>query len=226
MKSRLVIFLVIVALLQVAYALPIPAQANPPGPGDPGYKPGSGTTLCIDVPRVLDAKKLKADEEIVGRVTQDLVYNGKIIVPRDAKVMGKVTDLKLADKDDHETRLLLAFHKIVTKDGREFEFEYPAFIQALAPERRAAANSTNLNSLPVKAELGNATDRVSVMPILLGDKNSVTYGVIIPTANGVFGLPNLKLSDSPKGVYIVAPKGNIKLEYGAQMVLRVASPAK
>jgi hypothetical protein len=64
------------------------------------------------------------------------------------------------------------------------------------------------------------------MPILLVDKNSVTYGLIIPTANGVFGLPNLKLSDSPKGVYIVAPKGNIKLEYGAQMVLRVVSPAK
>ena len=78
----------------------------------------------------------------------------------------------------------------------------------------------------MKAELGNATDRVSVMPILLGDKNSVLYGVIIPTANGIFGLPGLNLSDSPKGVYIVAPKGNIKLEYGAQMVLRVAEPAK
>jgi hypothetical protein len=39
---------------------------------------------------------------------------------------------------------------------------------------------------------------VSVMPILLGDKNSVLYGVIIPTASGMFGLPNLKLSDSPK----------------------------
>jgi hypothetical protein len=140
--------------------------------------------------------------------------------------MGKVADLKVGAKDDPETRLLLAFHKIVTKDGREFEFEYPAFVQALAPERRAAASSTNLNSLPVKAEMGNATDRVSVMPILLGDKNSVLYGVIIPTANGVFGLPNLKLSDSPKGVYIVAPKGSIKLEYGAQMVLRVAEPAK
>ncbi|HEX9256048.1 MAG TPA: hypothetical protein VF938_10900 [Candidatus Angelobacter sp.] len=178
------------------------------------------------MPRVLDAKKLKADEEIVGRVTQDLVYNGKIIVPRDAKVMGKVADLKVGAKDDPETRLLLAFHKIVTKDGHEFEFEYPTFIQALAPERRAAASSTNINNLPVKAELGNATDRVSVMPILLGDKNSVLYGVIIPTANGVFGLPNLKLSDSPKGVYIVAPKGNIKLEYGAQMVLRVAEPVK
>src|SRR6478752_3962083 len=226
MKSRLVALFILVSLLQVAYSLAIQAQANPPGPGEPGYKPGSGTTICIDVPRVLDAKKLKTDEEIVERVTQDLVYDGKIIVPRDAKVINKVTDLKLADKDDHETRLLLAFHKIVTKDGREFEFEYPTFIQALAPERQAAANSTNLNSLPVKAELGNATDRVSVMPILLGDKNSVTYGVIIPTANGVFGLPNLKLSDSPKGVYIVAPKGNIKLEYGAQMVVRVAEPAK
>ena len=199
---------------------------NLPGPGEPGYKPGSGTTICIDVPRSLDAKKLKADEEIIARVTQDLVYDGKVIVPREAKVIGKVAEIKVAAKDDPETRLLLEFHKIVTKDGREFEFEYPAFIQALAPERRVAANSTNLNDLPIKAELGSATDRVSVMPVLLGDKNSVTYGVIIPTAKGVYGFQNLKLSDSPKGVYIVASKGNIKLEYGTQMVVRVASPAK
>jgi hypothetical protein len=203
-----------------------PGAAALPGPGEPGYKPGSGTTICVDVPRSLDAKKLKADEEIIARVTQDLIYDGKTIVPREAEVMGKVVDVKLAAKDDPETRLLLAFYKIVTKDGREFQFEFPAFIQALAPERRAAASSTNINNLPVKAELGNAMDRVSAMPILLGDKNSVTYGVIIPTASGVFGLPNLKLSDSPKGVYIAAPKGNVKLEYGARMVLRVAAPAK
>ena len=226
MKSRLVASVLFLFVLTVALMLSIQAQNNPPGPGDPGYKPGSGTTICVDVPRSLDARKLKVGDEVIARVTQDLIYDGKVIVPREAKVFGKVADLKLAAKDDPDTRLLLEFQKIVIKDGREFEFEYPAFIQALAPERRAAASSTNLNELPVKAELGNAVDRVSTMPILLGDKNSVTYGVIIPTANGVFGLPGLKLSDSPKAVYIVARKGNIKLEYGAQMVLRVASPAK
>jgi hypothetical protein len=203
------------------------ASGNPPAPGEPGYKPGSGTTITVDVPRVLDAKKLKQGEEIQARVTADLVYDGKIIVPREAKVLGKIEDLKLSAKDDPETRLLLSFEKIVTKDGREFQFEYPAFVQALGPERRAAALSTsNHNDLPVKAEMGNAVDRVNTVPFIMGDKSSATYGVILPTASGVFALPGLKLSDSPKGVYIVAPKGNIKLEYGAQMVLRVAAPAK
>jgi hypothetical protein len=226
MKAILVTLLLLVSFLQVALGLPIQAQNNPPGPGDPGYKPGSGTTICVDVPRSLDARKLKSGDEIIARVTQELVYEGKVIVPREAKVMGKVVEVKLAAKDDPETRLLLEFHKIVTKDGRKFDFQYPAFVKALAPEQRVAVASTNLNELPIKAELGNAIDRVSNMPILLGDSNSPTYGVIMPFASGVFGLPGLKLSDTPKGVYIVAPKGNIKLEYGAQMVLRVASPAK
>ena len=226
MKICLVISFLIVSLLSVTFLSSAQAQNTAPGPGDPGYKPGSGTTVCVDIPRVLDAKKLKTGEEIVARVTQDLVYEGKVIVPREAKAFGKVADLKLGEKEDPETRLLLTFEKIVTKDGREFQFEFPAFVQALAPERRAAASSTNINNLPVKAELGNAMDRVSAMPILLGDKNSVTYGVIIPTATGVFGLNNLKLDDTPKGVYIVAPKGNIKLEYGAQLVLRVGTLAK
>lgn len=226
MKTCSVISFLIVSLLSVTFLSSAQAQNTAPGPADPGYKPGSGTTVCVDIPRVLDAKKLKTGEEIVARVTQDLVYEGKVIVPREAKVFGKVADLKLGEKEGPETRLLLTFEKIMTKDGREFQFEFPAFVQALAPERRAAASSTNINNLPVKAELGNAMDRVSAMPILLGDKNSVTYGVIIPTATGVFGLNNLKLDNTPKGVYIVAPKGNIKLEYGAQLVLRVGTPAK
>jgi hypothetical protein len=227
MRSLLFLTLVIVSLLQATFGRSLQtAQGNPPGPGDPGYKPGSGTTICVDVPRVLDAKKLKLGEEIVARVTDDLIYEGKVIVPREAKVFGKVSDLKVGTKDDPETRLLLEFAKIVTKDGREFEFEYPAFIQALAPERRAAASSTNLSDLPVKQELGNAVDRVSSMAVRPGDKNSVMYGVIYPTATGVYGFKDLKLSDSPKGSYIVAARGNIKLEYGAQFVLRVAAPAK
>jgi hypothetical protein len=225
MKNFLVTSFLLISLLPAIFLPSAQAQSTPPGPGDPGYKPGSGTTICVDIPRALDVKKLKAGEEIIARVTQDLVYEGKIIVPREAKVFGKIADLKLGEKDDPETRLLLTFEKVVTKDGREFQFEFPAFVQALAPERRAAASSTNINNLPVKAELGNAMDRVSAMPILLGDKNSVTYGVIIPTAKGVFGLNNLKLDDTSKGVYIVAPKGNIRLEYGAQLVLRVATPA-
>lgn len=230
MKFRLlasyITSLLLLLLLQVTFAYPAQAQSNPPGPGEPGYKPGSGTTLCVDIPRTIDAKKLKAGEEIDARITDDLMYDGKVIVPRETKVIGKVADLKVGAKDDPETRLLLQFEKIVIKDGREFVFEYPAFIQALAPERRAAASSTNLNELPVKAEMGKALDRVSATPVRLGDKNSVLYGVIIPSARGVYGLNGLKLSDSLKGVYIVAAKGNIKLEYGAQLVLCVATPAK
>jgi len=226
MKPHLVSALVFLSLLQTIPVYGLQTQANSPGPGDPGYRPSSGTLVCVDLPRSLDARKLKQGDEIVSRITQDLIYDGKVIVPREAKVIGSVADLKVGTKDDLESRLLLVFRKIVTKDGREFEFEYPAFVRALAPERRAAASSTNLSDLPVKAELGNAVDRVSTAPITLGDKNGVTYGVILPTATGVFGLNGLRLSDSSKGVYIVAPKGNIKLEYGAQMVLCVAAPAK
>ena len=226
MRLRTSLILFVAFLLHTSFSLAAQSPANPAGPGDPGYKPGSGTTICVDVPRVLDAKKLKLGEEIVARVTDDLIYEGKVIVPREAKVFGKVSDLKVGTKDDPETRLLLEFAKITTKDGREFEFEYPAFVQALAPERRAAASSTNLSDLPVKQELGNAVDRVSSMAVRPGDKNSVMYGVIYPTARGVYGFNSLKLSDDTKGSYIVAQKGNIRLEYATQFVLRVAAPAK
>lgn len=221
-------FFIVVLLLSCCVAqAPSSGQANAPGPGDPGYKPGSGSLFVVDLPRALDAKKLKQGDELQARITDDLIFDGKVIVATGSKVFGKVEDVKLSVKDDPETRLLLSFTKIVTKDGREFQFEYPAFIQALGPERRAGGLSgSNHEDLPVKAELGNAVDRVNSVPFSQGDRSSPRYGLILPTASGVFGLPGLKLSDSAKGVYIVAPKGNIKLEYGTQMVLRVAAPAK
>src|SRR5690242_19292710 len=85
MKGFLVTFFLLVSLLPAIFLPSAQAQSTPPGPGDPGYKPGSGTTICVDIPRPLDAKKLKAGEEIIARVTQDLVYEGKVIVPREAK---------------------------------------------------------------------------------------------------------------------------------------------
>jgi hypothetical protein len=220
-------FIVLLLSACIVAQAPTAQQSNPPGPGDPGYKPSSGSVFVVELPRSLDARKVKQGEELQARITEDLLYEGKVIVASGAKVFGRVEDVKLSAKDDPETRLLLSFARIVTKDGREFQFEYPAFLQALGPERRAAANSvSNHEDLPVKAELGNAVDRVAIVPFTQGDRSSATYGLIFPTATGVYGLPGLKLKDSPKGVYIVAPKGNIKLEYGAQMVLRVATPAK
>jgi hypothetical protein len=46
------------------------------------------------------------------------------------------------------------------------------------------------------------------------------------TARGVIGLKGMEMADSPQGPVILAKKSNIKLEYGTQMVLIVATPAK
>ena len=165
-------------------------------------------------------------DEIQARVTSDLIVGGRMVVPSGAKVLGKVVDLHLAGKDDPDTRLLVVFEKITTQEGRSFHFAYPAFVKALAPDQRVAMAHTNFNDLPIKAELGKTMDRVTNWPVLPGDSNSVMYGVISPIATGVFGFDRLKLRDTPMGVYIIAPKGNIKLEYGAQMVLSVPTPAK
>jgi hypothetical protein len=222
--KRCLAVLFVIALCFLGGARPAQAQTALDDGRDSGFKLTSGALLCTDLPRSLDARKLKRGDDIVARVTQDLLSGRRVIVPREAKVIGRVAELKLPARKDHETRLLLVFEKVITKAGKEIQFQYPAFVKALAPDQQVAIASTNLNDLPIKAELGKAIDRVSNMPVLMGDSNSPTYGLIMPFATGVFGLPGLKLEDTPRGVYIVAPKGNIKLEYGAQMVLSVATP--
>jgi hypothetical protein len=202
-----------------------PAPAPTLNPGDPGYKLPSGVTVLAELTKAIDTKKIAAGDEVQAKVEWEIRYDGQVVVPLDAKIVGHVREVKAYDKDDPESRLRMDFEKIVLKDGREIPFEYPALVAALAPERRVAGKP-NFSDLPVKAELGTSAQRINANPNIQGANASLTAGMISGTARGVIGLKGLEMADGPQGPVILAKKSNIKLEYGTQMVLIVATPAK
>lgn len=52
----------------------------------------AGTIIPAALSKSVDAKKAKPGDKIEARITMDLLCNGKVVTPRDTKVIGHVTE--------------------------------------------------------------------------------------------------------------------------------------
>ena len=89
-----------------------------------------GTILSVELSKSLDAKKLKASDKFEARTAIDLLSHGQIVVPRNTKVIGHVTEAKAHSKESADSILGLTFDRMISKDGREIPLQ--AAVQALA----------------------------------------------------------------------------------------------
>src|SRR5579859_3777969 len=77
-----------------------------------------GSVIPVQLTKSIDVKKAKSGDEVVARVTQDMKGgNGDVVVPKDAKVMGHVTEAQKRSKEQKESQLGIAFDKLVMKSG-------------------------------------------------------------------------------------------------------------
>ena len=69
-----------------------------------------GSVIPVQLSKTLDAKKLKPGDEVYAEVTQDLkAGNGEIIVPKNTKITGKVTEAQARNKQEKESQVGIAF---------------------------------------------------------------------------------------------------------------------
>lgn len=208
------------------------AKQDPASAGE--YQPGTGTTILAQFTKSLNVRKLKVGAEVDGYVIQDLVYKGKLIVPRDSKVVGHVTEAIASTKEQPHSRLGLLFDKVVLKNKKELKFQYPAVITALAPPIKwNLVSTTNIQDMPVQMEKGIDTGGAAVSaivanPNLAGANMRATgTGAINPGSHGVTGIKGLGLDTTNPGITVISSlKGDIKLQFDTQMVLRVTAPPK
>jgi hypothetical protein len=209
------------------------SSAGTPKANEPSFRPGSGTIIVIELTKGLNAKKVATGERVDAIVTQDLLYQGKVIIPSNVKVLGHVTEVKASDKEDPESRLGMVFDKIILRDGREMPFQRPAIVEALAPQMRLVRTANqNVADLPIKMQRGQAsgdsvTQAVGPETRINGGTNITATGALSQGARGVIGIKGLALnSPYPETSVITSSKGDVKLDYGTQMVLRVTNAIK
>jgi hypothetical protein len=225
---------------------PATAQSTGTNSGQASGAPriSAGSVIPVQLTKSVDAKKLKTGDEVEAKVTQDMkAANGAVVVPKDTKVVGHVTEAQARNKEQKESQIGLAFDHAVMKNGGDIPL--PMSIQAIIAPPSSNNNNAGSESSGQPAygggggTPGNGAGRStgSGMPSRAPSSSTTVPGEgatqastdprqpITGNTQGVVGISNLKLSTSAnatQGSIVSSEKGNVKLESGTFMLLRVS----
>jgi len=100
-----------------------------------------GSVIPVQITKTVDAKKAKTGDEVVATVTQDMkTTNGDVLVPKDTKVIGHVTEAQARNKEQKQSELAIAFDRAVVKgDPMQLPMSIQAVIAPPSTSNNAAA---------------------------------------------------------------------------------------
>ena len=207
----------------------------------------AGTLINAELNGSLDSKKVKPGDAVNAHTATDLKTNdGRIVLPKGTKIIGRVTQASARGAGGPESSLGLVFDKAILKSGQEIPLN--AAVQAVG----AAPSGSFDNSLPAGEPLGGTrpaapgggvqgtsqgTSRggtvngASSTPNGIGDPSagvnsppnteSVNSGQWDANTRGVVGLHNLSLNAAGEGQgsVIKSTGKNVKLDSGTRLLL-------
>jgi hypothetical protein len=226
---------------------PTTAQPSTAAPTQP-TRIAPGSVIPVQLTKSVDAKKVKTGDQVEVKVTQDMkTQSGQVLMPKDTKIVGHVTEVQGRTKDQKESQLGITFDHAVLKVGGDVPL--PASIQAViappsqnpdnagsgssggapSPSQGGGNSPSGAGSRPGTSGGGSSPQAPSSYPAG-GDQSSASSGngasmpQITAKTEGVIGISNYKLStpgDVTQGSVVSSEKSNVKLESGTLMLLRV-----
>lgn len=97
----------------------------------------SGTTFNAELSSPVDSKKCKPGDEVSGKTTEAVKSEGRTIIPKGSKLVGRVTQASARGKGEAESSLAIVFDKAILKHGEEIPLSVA--IQALASAQGGAS---------------------------------------------------------------------------------------
>ncbi len=218
------------------------AESNQP-------KIAPGSVIPVQLTKTVDAKKAKTGDEVVAKVTTDMkTQTGQILVPKDTKVIGHVTEAQVRHKDEKESQLGIAFNQAVLNNQ---QVQLPMSIQAVIGQEN---NSNNNNAAadnggggaPAPSAGGSSGSAMGGRSPSMGSGQSQSPNMpstsgtpsgsdetqsagsrrpqITGQTQGVIGISNVTLSqasNNQQGSVLTSDKNNVKLESGTMLLLKV-----
>ena len=219
-----------------------PAQAAAPQSSTPAQptRIAAGTVIPVSLTKSVDAKKAKTGDEVIAKVTEDMkTSSGEVVVPKDTKVVGRVTEVQSRNKEQKESAIGIAFDRAVMKNGSEMQM--PMSIQAIIGQQNnqnggnagpTGVPNAGTSGSPSPSRAGAAGSAQSPTPSDPNAGNNMprdTPGTnarppITAQTEGVVGISDVKLTTAApanQGSLVSSEKNNVKLESGTWMLLRV-----
>jgi len=210
------------------------AAGNAQGPSAPLLE--DRTILYLELSKTLDAKKAKVGDPVSAVLLTDVLSHGKIVVHRDSKVVGHVTEAQPHSKDTPESRLGIVFDKIIAKGGQEIPFV--SVLMSLSPAPRLQVESMN-GPAPPGANPASSPQQERHYPTPKGpsvpipgsskdpsreDMGSITHGTRNDLAPSIIDGLSLEKSADGSDRVVVSLKQTVKLESGVRLELKTVSP--
>jgi hypothetical protein len=223
------------------------ATSTDPAPQTQSPRIAPGSVIPVELTKTIDAKKAKTGDEVMAKVTQDMKDNGgAVIVAKDTKMVGHVTEAQARTKEQKESEVGITFDKAVSKNGEEMKLamSIQAIVAPVNPGTNPSADGKGYGQNAPATGSGTTTPPTgghnapmegsgrppspSAVPNS-GTEASSNAGTgarppINANTQGVIGRPDLKLAaaqDTTQGSVVSSEKNNVKLESGTLLLLRV-----
>jgi hypothetical protein len=223
-----------------------PASGSQAQSGHP-MRVAPGSVIPVQLTKTVDAKKAKNGDQVVAKVTMDMkTQSGEVLVPKDTKVIGHVTEAQPRNKEQKESQLGIAFDHAVTKDGKDMQM--PMSIQAVIGQQEQQNQQSDANTPAGKQEAPGVPSGAAPVNGTAAKTSGTNGGPPPPSASssaggdngeaasnggrppinaqtqGVIGISNLTLSPAGSGAQgsvMTSEKNNVKLESGTMLLLKV-----
>lgn len=192
----------------------------------------AGTIIPVELSKSLDARKAKVGDPIECKLPADVLLHGKIVIPRETRIVGHITDVKAPSKETPGASLGIAFDSMVMKKAEETAIH--VILQAVGRPLSLVDSPAHRNEVgdPSAGGAGRTTanpsrmeERVAAIPLDAAGMNRdtpppTTMAPLGPTSKGVVGMKGLSLDTSGQAPVIRSESGNVHLDGGTQMILR------
>jgi hypothetical protein len=199
----------------------------------------AGTIIAVELSKSIDAKKAKTGDKVEAKIPADLLAHGKIVIPRNTKMVGHITEVKARSKESRDSMVGISFDRVVMKDGRELRLQ--AAIQAIGrPLQNTVVtdDSTMNRGAPTPSGTGMGgtmggtmstrtplpTSTYPADPAGRSSPDTTGQGSTVaplgPTSQGVVGMKGLSLSAAGPASVVSSQTDNVHLDGGTQLILR------
>ncbi len=207
----------------------------------------ANTVIVAELSKSLDAKKAKTGDPVAAKTTMDVLSQGRIVIPRNTRIVGHVVSSKAHSKDSPDSNIEIAFYRAITKDGRELPL-IPS-VQAMGAALSSISTSegaTTGETAPRSVNLPNGSFQRdphaalapqapgALIPNSEGGGDPELPGSVSSSerqarhsrslganSHGVVGMKGLELKNSGQSSVVSCRNKNVHLDSGTQLILRV-----
>jgi hypothetical protein len=208
----------------------------------------AGSTMQAELTKPLDARKNKVGDSVIAKTIHDVTSGGRVVVPKGSKLVGHVTEVRTQTKDQAGSALGIAFDHAMLKNGTKFPVSLT--VQAIGHAQASTPAGDDEMMAAGAGAMGSSTAHTSGGGLLNGAATTtgravntagntagavtnttgsvsgqLASGSLTSTSQGVVGIRGVSLSadasNSTHSSVITSNGGNVHLDSGTEMVLRV-----